>query len=113
MRSSRCARPSAPTRTTSPMRASYYGVLRLREGGPEGGPESDGDRVVQPPVGGEDLAGVAAEGLAAIAGDAPARLDDEERAGGHVPRLDLELPIAVHPAGGDEAQIERGGADAT
>src|SRR6185503_4954483 len=58
-------------------------------------------------------AAVAAEGAAAIVGDAPARLGDEERAGGDVPRLDLQLPVAVHPAGGDEAQVERGGADAT
>ena len=53
-----------------------------------------------------------AKGAAAIVGDAAAGLGDEERAGGDVPRLELHLPVAVHPAGGDEAEVERGGADA-
>src|SRR5262249_54510078 len=103
MRSSRCRRSPASSNTISPMRRS---VLRLRGG--EGG----GELGVDAAVGGQDLAGVAGKGLAAIAGDAPARFGDQERAGGDVPRLDLELPIAVHPAGGDEAEVERGRAHA-
>src|SRR6478752_7399539 len=64
-------------------------------------------------VAGHDLAAVAAEGPAGPVADAAAGLLDEERAGAHVPGLELQLPVAVEPAGGGHAQIQRGGAGAT
>ena len=42
----------------------------------------------------------------------PARLLDDERPGGHVPGLELELPEPVEPAAGDVAEVQGGRAAA-
>ena len=42
--------------------------------------------------------------------DAAPRLDDEQRAGGDVPRIEAHLPEAVEPARGDVGEVERAGA---
>src|SRR4051812_13430019 len=44
--------------------------------------------------------------------DDTAGLGDDERAGGDVPRLELQLPEAVEAPGGDVAEVEGGGAGA-
>ncbi len=48
-------------------------------------------------------------GWAAVhVGGAPARLADEEQAGGHVPGVESELPEAVQPSAGDVGEVDGG-----
>src|SRR5207237_1391641 len=49
-------------------------------------------------------------GPAGEVGDPATRLLDDEPAGGEVPRLQLFLPVAVEPAAGEPAEVERRGA---
>src|SRR5687767_14564348 len=67
--------------------------------------------VVDPAVGGDHAAGARAEQVAADRADPAAGLGDDQRAGRHVPGLDLRFPVAVEPAGPDVAHVERRGTE--
>ena len=63
-------------------------------------------------VAGDDVA-LGEHVVAAVAiGDEAAGLAHQDEPGRDVPGLDIALPIAVEPAGGDPGEIERGGAEA-
>src|ERR1051325_3176581 len=68
--------------------------------------------VVDQAVGGERLLAVDGEFAAGKIRDDAAGLGDDERAGGDVPRLELQFPEAVEASRGDIAEIERGGTGA-
>src|SRR3546814_16555809 len=69
------------------------------------------ERGVEMIVAGNDLAGLQHRVAALGIGDETAGLANEEDPRGDVPRLYVELPIAVASARGDIGKIERGGAD--
>ena len=70
-------------------------------------------RRVDEAVGGEDLAAVEGELAAVEVGDAAAGFLDEEIAGGGVPGIELELPVAVEASAGDVGEIKAGRTGAT
>ena len=57
-------------------------------------------------VGGEDLAAVEGKLAAVEVGDAAASFLDQEIAGRGVPRIELELPIAVESPARDVSEVE-------
>src|ERR1700759_5421832 len=59
----------------------------------------------------DDMAGLQGIIIALNAGDDAAGFADHELPGGDVPRLQIALPVAVEPAGGDEGHVERRGAE--
>src|SRR6185369_7180533 len=61
-------------------------------------------------VRGDDVAALHVAFLAGEVADEPARLAHEERARGHVPGREAELPEAVDAPGRDPREVERGGA---
>ena len=70
-------------------------------------------RRVDEAVGGEDLAAVEGELAAVEVGDAAAGFLEQQIAGGGVPGIEAELPVAVEAAAGDVGQVERRRAGAT
>src|SRR4030095_10103141 len=67
-------------------------------------------RRVERAVGGHDLAPAPPRAAAVAIGHAPAGLAHDQPACGHVPGLELVLPVAVEPAARDVAEVERGAA---
>jgi hypothetical protein len=65
---------------------------------------------VQEPIGGQDFAIIRPKGTSAEISDFAARLHDNERSRGNVPRRDAALPIPIEPAASDVAEIQSGGA---
>ena len=57
-------------------------------------------------VGRQHLAAANVEAAARDVGHTPARLLDQQRAAGDVPRLQPPLPVAVDPAPRDEAEVQ-------
>ena len=58
-------------------------------------------------VGGQHVAAAGGEWLARKPSDAATRLSHDQRTGGDVPRLQIALPEAVHPARRHVAQVDR------
>src|SRR5512138_1503953 len=66
------------------------------------------DLVVDDAVARNDHAVTDTEASARCIGDAASGLGNDERAGGDIPWLELQLPISVQPTGRHRAEIERG-----
>ena len=64
-------------------------------------------------VAGNDPAGGEHVAAAFDVTDHAARFADDDDTGRHIPRVELPLPEAVEPAGGEPAKIDRRGATAT
>ena len=61
-------------------------------------------------AGGDDVGDTEAPRRAVDPRERAPGLLHEQRAGGQVPRLEVELPVAVEPAGRDVGEVERGAA---
>src|SRR5438270_4777464 len=68
--------------------------------------------LVQETVRGKDVGTPRVEGCAIHVRNATARFGNNQRAGGHIPRLQITLPETVHPSCGDVTQIDRRGSEA-
>ena len=65
------------------------------------------DLFVQKPVGRKNFPAVETERAAVKTRNRPARLRNQERAGGRIPRIQIEFPIAVETSTGGVSQIQR------